>query len=142
MPSSRASTPTHRWYWRSAAPRRPLEGHGVDLDGARPQRQRVAVLLQSRRIAERPAYGEQCLPQTRPRGLLAHSAPQQRGELVARVRAADGKREIREQRLRLARGQGDRRSRLEPGVKPTEEREMKPRHAPRGGRRYHFSREL
>ena len=43
---------------RRALADQPLEGRGVDIHGARPQRQRVAVLLQRRGIAQRPADRE------------------------------------------------------------------------------------
>ena len=113
---------------RRRLPHEALERRGVHLHRRRVQGQRVAVLPHRRDGADRLADREQRLAQARARRLLADAAPEQARELVARVRPAERQREIGEQRLGLAGGQGDRRARVEPGLKAAEERETEPRH--------------
>jgi hypothetical protein len=56
------------------------------------------------------------------------SAPEDGRQLVARVRLADRQRQVSQERLRLPGRQRQRLARIEPGLKPAEEREGKTRH--------------
>src|SRR6185436_11042784 len=101
-----------------------LESIHVDVDSGDVERDRAVVLHQCLAGgAERLAQVEQRLAQAVRRLRVTALAPQQRRELLARVCAPDGPREIREQRLALRGANGERRPVAEPCLESAEQRE-------------------
>ena len=115
---------------RGSTAHEPLECGDVEVERPRGQRDRIALREERARIGgERAAQAHHRLAQALPRLALPHVAPEERRERLARVRASRPHREVGEERLGLAGGQGAR-----PVVRaeqePAEELEGEPRHRP------------
>ena len=110
------------------------------MSGLQPKRVRSLIQRFGVRILERLADDEQRLPQTRSRGVLADSAPQKRGELVAWVSSAERKSQVSEHRLRLAAGHTQKLAGLVAGLEAPEQGQSQLRHAASGPTPYHFPR--
>ena len=113
---------------RRARLRALLEEHRVDGDRGRIEGHGLRVDPQGVHAGQGPADGGQRLAQARPGLGLAHVAPEQRGELVARVDLAWRQGEIGQEGLRLPRRQDQRWARVQPGAEATEEGQVQSGH--------------
>jgi hypothetical protein len=94
---------------RRSPPHEPLECRDVELERGRGQRDRVALREERARIGgEDAAQAHHRLAEALPCLALPHVAPEESRERLARVRASGPHREVSQERLRLARGQGAR----------------------------------
>ena len=116
---------------RRSTPHEPLECRDVELERGRGQRDRIALHEERARIGgEDAAQAHHRLAQALPRLALPHVAPEESRERLARVRASGPHREVGQERLRLARGQGAR-AVVRAEQEAAEELEGEPRHRPR-----------
>ena len=104
-----------------------LERRHVDLHRRRVQRDRVALHAHPAG-GQRPPQREQRLAEAVPGLALRAVSPEQRRELVARMRPPGGQSQVGQQRLGLPRRQGEGRARAEPGLEAAQEGELEGRH--------------
>jgi hypothetical protein len=115
---------------RGSTPHEPLECGDVEVEHRRGQRDRIALREERARIGgEGAAQAHHRLAQALPRLTLPHVAPEECRERLACVRAPGPHREVGEERLSLARGQGAR-TVVRAEQEAAEELESEPRHRP------------
>ena len=115
---------------RGSTAHEPLECRDVEVEHRRGQRDRIALREERARIGgEGAAQAHHRLAQALPRLAFPHVAPEERRERLARVRAPGPHREVGEEGLRLARGEGAR-AVVRAEQEAAEELEGEPRHRP------------